>query len=263
MLLEPIRAVISLDFYRRVAAQSWWRSLLYLVYLSLLLSLAFTVSLKIHAGPGIDATFEWLKKSAPSMTFANGKLTSSLTEPLVLRHPQMPQIGVLIDTNRAEPVSMQVLDDAKVQAYLTSNALYFQERPGQLRVYDFSKAADAKPVSIDAAFYESARQIFDRVLYPVVFAAGSLFVVLWTGLTTLVFALVGVLLNALSESGVGFGPMVRVALYAQTLPTAVQAAALLSGRTIPRWSILSLVITGVYIWLALARLKRDRAVQEA
>src|SRR5271163_4772847 len=102
MLLDPINAVTSVNFYRKVAAQPWWRSAFYLAYLSVFFSLAFAVSLKIHAGPHIDATFEWLKKETPPMTFVDGKLTSALTQPLTLRHPEYTQIALVIDTARTD-----------------------------------------------------------------------------------------------------------------------------------------------------------------
>lgn len=259
MFLDPLNAVISPAFYRRVATQVWWRSLLYLAYLSLLLSLAFTAALKIHGGPRIDATFEWLKKSVPTMTFVNGKITSAMTAPLTLRHPDLQQIAVTIDTNRVEPVTLQALEEAKVQAFLSSNALYFEDRPGHLNVYNFSTAADPKPVTIDAAFFESARRIFERVLYPAVFAAGVLFNVLWLGGWTLIFALVGLLLNALAEGGAPFGALVSIALYAQTLSALLQGLTFLAGINIPKWTLVSLVLTGIYIWLAIAKLRQPPA----
>jgi len=259
MLLDPIHAISSLNFYRRAAAQAWWRSALYLVYLSFLVSLAFTVTLKIHAGPSIDSTFEWLKKSAPPLTFVNGKLTSSLTQPLFLQHPDLKQIAVVIDTNRTEAVTLQALQDAKAHAFLTANALYLEQQfpgqPAKLIVYNFSAAADPKPVLIDAAFFENARQIFDRILYPAVFASGWLFVILWKAGATLMFALVGLLLNALAEGGVAFPALAAVALYAQTLPTVLQSLTMLFGVGIPLWPVVSLVATGAYIWLAIGKLR--------
>jgi hypothetical protein len=259
MLLDPINAVTSIQFYRRVAVQPWWRSAFYLAYLSVFFSLAFAVSLKIHAGPHIDATFEWLKKEAPPMTFVNGKLTSGLSAPLTLRHPEYTQIAIVIDTNRTDPVTEKTLADAKVQAFLTSTSFYMEERPGVVRVYNFSTAVDPKPMAIDAAFYESSRQIFDRVLYPSIFIAGIFICFAWKGAATLVFSLVGLLLNALVEGGVAFAPLVHIALYAQTLSTFLQALSFLFAVVVPAWSAISLVITGAYIFLAIRALREPEA----
>ncbi len=256
MILDPVFAIISPSFYRKVAGQPWWRSALFLAYISALLSLAGAVSLKIHAGPHIDSTFTWLEKSAPPLTFADGKLTSTLTAPLLLRHPEFEQVAIMVDTSRTDPVTYQMLLDAKVSAYLASNAFYMTEpqHPGQMKVYDFSKNGDPKPVTIDAAFYENARQIFTRVLYPTVFVLGFLFLILWNGAWSLIYALVGLLLNGLAEGGLGFATLCSVALYAQTAASFVQALSLVIGFPIPRWPLISLLITGAYIWLAIKKI---------
>ncbi|MBI3554277.1 MAG: DUF1189 family protein [Elusimicrobia bacterium] len=255
MLLDPINAVISFEFYRRVASQAWWRTALYLGYLSLLLSLAGTAALKIHGGPHIDSTFVWLEKSFPPLTFVNGKLTSTLTAPLVLRHPEYDQIGIAIDTNRLEPVTLKTLEEAKAQAYVTSTAFYMLQRPGELRVYDFSKAADPKPLVIDAGFWESARAIFNRVFYPAVFASALVFLLFWNVGWTLTYALMGLLLNGLAEAGLAFGSLVPIALYAQTAACAVQGLTMVAGVAIPKWPLVSLVVTGGYIWLAIKKVR--------
>lgn len=256
MVLDPVFAIISPGFYRRVAAQAWWRSALFLVYVSALLALMGAISMKIHAGPGIDSTFTWLEKSAPPLTFANGKLSSPLTAPLLMRHPDFSTVAVMIDTNKTDPVTPRMLDDAKVMGYLTANAFYVKEpsRPGQMKVYDFSKSADPKPVTLDAAFYESARVIFNRVLYPTVFVLALIFLIFWNGAWSLIYALVGLLLNGLTEGGLGFGALCAIALYAQTPAAVLQGAGLIAGISIPKWPMVSLVITGAYIWLAIKKI---------
>jgi hypothetical protein len=265
MILEPILAVSSFSFYRRVAAQPWWRSLLYLGYLSVLFALIATIGLKIQAGPHIDATFVWLEKSAPTLTFANGKMTSSLTEALILRHPEYPEIGLVVDTNRVEPVTAKMLDEAKAQAYLSSNAFYMVEpqHPGQMKVYDFSKSNDPKPVTLDAAFYENAHQVFNRLLYPAVFAGGVLLVIAWKIASTITYALLALLLNALASGQLGFGALAAVALYAQTPAILFTSLVMVFALPVPKLPFISMVLTGAYIWFAIKKLGEPDAAPAA
>ena len=68
----------------------------------------------------------------PVLTLSNGKMTSNLTAPLTIRHPDDPEVALTVDTARVDPVTPQMLESQKVMAYITSNALLRRlvHRPG-------------------------------------------------------------------------------------------------------------------------------------
>jgi hypothetical protein len=255
MLLDPINAITSINFYRKVAGQGASRTFGYLVYVTLLFSIAGTLALKVRVGPEIDKTFVWLATSMPTVTLNAGKVTSTAAAPVTVRHPDISEIAVVVDTARVEPVGSDVLEQQKVLAYLTGSALYVKGAQGHVEVYDLSKAVTPKPVVIDAAFYQNASRLLSKLLYPFAFVFGFFFTLLWKAGSALIYALVGMILNAFAEAGQTFGSLFNMAAYAQTLVIALQAIFLFMPVSPPAFSLIALVTTGVYLWLALKRLK--------
>ncbi len=263
MLLDPINAITSVNFYRRIVAQSAARTFSYLLYVSLLFSIASTAALKVRVGPEIDKTFAWLAQSMPTVTLQAGKVTSSAAGPVTVRHPDISEIAVTVDTARVEPVNADTLESSKVLAYLTGSALYVRGAQGRVEVYDLSKAVTPKPVVIDAAFYQSAARLLSRFLYPLAFVFGFFFVMMWKTGASLIYALLALMINAMAEGGQPFNCLFNLAVYAQTLVIALQAVFLFTPVSPPAFPVIALISTGVYLWLALKRLKQSPAAPPA
>ncbi len=268
--LDPINAITSVQFYKRVAQQSAARTFGYLCYISLVFAAAATVALKVKLGPSIDSTFDWLAKSVPAMEFADGHITAPFKGPITVQHPDYRELTLVIDLDRAQPVTPATLDAAKAMAYLTANALYLRRQPmpgesgasglgsapasgaaAALEVFDFAKAKTAH-VSIGPAFFDSAKRLFNRIMYPIAFVLGALFFGLWRLLVTLLYSVVlALLMNSASEANLPYSQLLPITLYAQTLIIALQIIFLFMPVGIPFGPAVSLAATGTYIWLAL------------
>lgn len=259
ILLDPVNAVTSIAFYRKVAAQTAGRTALYLVYLAAVFALAATAAMRVRVGPAISETFVWLEKSVPPLSFSNGRMSSTLTEPLVLRHPQVPDVAFGIDTNRVEPVTPDDMARDKVMAYLTSNAFYVQQRPGQVEVYDFSKAPQAQPVVIDGRFYRQADQMMGRILYPATLLVAFLVFLAWKGWASLFYSVVALIVNAGAQAELPYGALFRLSVYAQTLVIALQIIFLFMPVQIPFFGFLAVAVTTAYLWLAVKKVKEPEA----
>lgn len=254
MILDPINSITSVAFYRKVAKQSAGRSLVYLGYLALLFAVAATWAVKVRVMPVVAETFDWLEKTMPPLTFSGGKLSTPLQAPLTVRHPKMASVGVIIDSNRTEPVTPQMLEQNNVVGYLTGNALYVIRSPGQLEVYDFSKTAAAggsKPTVIDGEFYRNAAKLCGTIIYPSAAAASFLFFLAWKLLSSLIYSMVAMMINASTEAKLAYAPLFNISVYAQTLITVIQAMLLFIPGQVPMFSLAALIITGVYLWLAI------------
>src|SRR4051812_6669008 len=156
MILDPIHSVSSPDFYKQVSGQSFGRSFLYLCYLGLVFAVLTTFAVKIKVGPALDETFEWLARTAPAMTYADGKVTSNAPGPVKLQHPKLPEIALMIDTTRNDAVTPAQMEEAKVMAFLTANSFYLRHQNGKVEIYDLSKpGANAKPLQIGPDFFRS------------------------------------------------------------------------------------------------------------
>jgi hypothetical protein len=254
VILDPINSITSLNFYRKVAAQSLGRTFLYLFYLAALFALVGTAAAKLRLDPAINETFDWLEKSVPTLTFSGGKLSSALTAPLTLRHPSVKDVAFTIDTTRTDPVTPQMMEDSQVIAYLTANALYLRQQNGRLDVYDLSKTPVLKPVVIDADFYREARTYLTRFLYPLALAFIFFAFAAWKACATLGYSLVALAVNSATGAGLEYGRLYSVSLYAQTLAAVVQAISLFTPAGIPFFPVLAAGLTSLYIGLAVKRI---------
>lgn len=260
MILDPLNSVTSLVFYRKVAKQGVGRSLGYLAYLSLLFSVAVGMAAKIHVMPVIQETLDWLSRSAPNLSFQDGKITSSAAGPVVLRHPRASEVAFVIDTARQEPVTHELLESQKAMAYVTMNAIYLNRGPGRLEVYDFSKAPpNPKPLVMDAEFYRRVGGSAGSVLYPIA-VIGTFFLFLaWKALSSLLYSILGLALNQSMGGGLGYGSVFSLSVYAQTLVVVLQALFLFLPQRLPAAGLISLVIVMSYIGLAIKAVKEENS----
>lgn len=253
MFLDPINAITSIDFYKKVAKQSVGRTAAYLALLSLLFTLALTVALKVKVGPAIDDTFVWLEKTMPKLTFDNGKLSADPAVAVTLRHPKIEEVAIVIDTARTEPVTAADLEKAKVSAYITGSAMYLTPAPGEVRVHEFGAAPNKpgqQPVVIDSKFYSELARVTRLVLYPSLMIVVFVFFASWTLMSTAFYSLVSLGANTVANAGLDYKSLFNIALYAQTLITALQAIFLFMPVGLPLAPLVSLIITTTYIWLA-------------
>ena len=253
MIFDPINSITSVDFYKKVAKQTVTRSFLYLAYLSAIFSLAATIALKVKVGPVIDETFQWLEREVPTMTFADGKLTTTLPASSTIRHPKYSEIAVTIDTARVEPVTPDILERNKVVAYVTGTAMYLMERPGEMKTFDFRTGGASRPVVIDAAFYRSAAQVMGRLLYPLSLIITFLLFMFWKSLASLAYSSLALALNAAVQASLPYRELFNIAVHAQTLIIAIQIVFLFMPTGIPLSALVAVGSTAVYVWLAIKR----------
>lgn len=263
MLQDLLGSLASTAAYRRFAAQKASRTMLYLAFLSMLFTAAGTVALRLRVGPVVDETFAWLEKEVPTLTFSKGVVTSAAPGPSKLSHPRAPEVAVMIDTARTEPVSAADMEQAKVLAYLTSNALYMQKERGSIQSYDLSKAAMERPVTVDAAFFREAAKALKTVVYPATILALLLMFASWTAACGLFYAVLGMLFNSLAGGSLTFGGLFQMAVHAQTAATLLRALLAFLPFAIPAAGLLSLLLTTAYLWLGVrAAARPDTAAVE-
>ena len=249
MIQDLLGAVASAQAYRRFAAQKASRTVLYIFFLSLLFTIGGTIAMKIKVGPVIDETFTWLETSVPTLTFAGGKVTSTAEAPVRLIHPKAPEVAVMIDTSRTTPVVAADMREAKVLAYLTNNALYIEERPGEIRAYDLSKAALERSTTVDAKFFREAGSAVKTVVYPLAIVTVFVFAAAWTAFAGLLFALLGLVLSSLTGASLSFGALYQIAVHAQTASLLLRVVMAFLPFFIPLSGLLTMLVTAAYLWL--------------
>ncbi len=252
MILDPINSITSIAFYRKVAAQSLGRTVGYLFYLATLFTLVTLLAVKVRIMPQVAGVFDWLGKSVPVLTFAGGKLSSATPGPTILRHPAAQEVGVVIDTDRTEPVTPAMLEENKAIAYVTSNAFYIKRETGRIEVQDFSKAAPPKPVVVDADFWKTAGEMIPYFMYPAAVLFTFPLFLFWKVFATALYMIMALLINALAQAQLDAKPLLNITVYAQTFLVALEMILLLIPAPVPLalQTLASFLITGTYIGLA-------------
>lgn len=249
MLEDLFGAIASSQAYRRFATQKTSRTMLYLFFISLLFTLGGTMALRLRLSPLIDEAFAWLGDQAPTVTFSGGKATSASPTPTRLSHPKAPEAGMMIDTARETPVLAQEMREAKVIAYLTNNAVYVEEREGQLRSYDLSKAGVERPLVVDAKFYREMASGLKAALVPIALVILFAFSAAWIAIAGLIYALFGLLINSLAGGSLAFGALFSVAIHAQTAALLMRMVMAFLPVVVPLSGLLTIVVTTVYLWM--------------
>ena len=255
MLLDPLLSLTDFQFYRGLSRKSIAATVGYLAYLGVLFALLYTLMFFVRYGPKIDESIEWAASSIPSMTFAQGKLASALTEPRRIQHPEYPQLTFIIDTNRTTPVSPYEMRSSTVVAYITQNAVHYFAADGRLTVSDLSIVRNSEPLTIDANFYRNIGSVLKKAEYPVAFILAWLIFVVSTHLGALFYSVVALLMNAFLGSGLRYPELYRTAVYAQTPAIALQAIALFLPKPVPLFPLLLLIVVAAYLWQALRQMK--------
>jgi hypothetical protein len=249
MIPDLLDAVARPGSYRRFAGEKAARTASYIAFLSLIFVGAIGIAVKLRLAPMFSETFTWLEASMPSIQFANGTVTSSAAAPLRLEHPRAKEVALMIDTARKEPVTSAQMTDAKVLAYLTANALYLERGQGQLETIDLSKSASDRPITIDANSYKDMERAFDWVFYPALMIFFFLAFAASLAFCGLLYALAGLMMASLAGGSVGFGPLFRIAVHAQTAGCLLYALDASLPKTIPFFQIGSVVLSLTYLWL--------------
>ena len=250
MIQDLLGSIASTQAYRRFAAEKTSRTILYIFFISLLFTIGGSIAMQLRIGPVVDETFAWLAAEVPTLTFSAGKVTSSDPAPKRLVHPKAPEVAVMIDTARTEPVTLQTMRDSKVLAYLASNALYIEQQQGKVEVYDLSKAALERPIVVDAKFFRDAAGALKKVVYPLAILTVFAFAAAWTAVAGLLFAILALIMNAIAGGSLSFGALYQIAIHAQTTSLLARIIMSFLPFAVPLSGLLTLLITSAYLWLA-------------
>lgn len=260
ILLGPVYALFSLDFYRRVQRSSLSLGFLYLLYLSAILSILFFWLFFIYAVPQADRFVEWVKAKMPVLTWAEEGLRMDRPSPYVMEHPEFGPL-VVFDTTK-DDIDLEELK--KVPVFVSSRKVYAHQQGGEVRIYDLKelmRQVDPKTgVKIDAAmidaFYHSIKG--PLIFFLFLFFFPSIFI--WKLLAGLLYSLLGCVINLFRGKRLSYGAVLNVTFFALTPVSFIEVLqlALPSLGRVPFGIIGSAVVTGIYLFLAVKKTEDDR-----
>ncbi len=252
MISDLLDAIVRPSGYRRFAAEKSARVAGYAAFLSLIFVGALGISVKLRLAPVFTETFAWLQTSMPPLTFAAGGVTSPALGPLRLEHPRAKEVAVIIDTARKDPVTAAQMQDARVLAYLTGNALYLERRQNQLEIIDLTKSSPARVMTVDAATYKEMERAFNRVFYPALMLFFFLTFAAALALSGLAYALLGLIFASVAGGSLEYAALFRIAVHAQTAGSLLYALDAALPRTIPYFQLVSVALSLAYLWLGVS-----------
>ncbi|MFI5348680.1 MAG: DUF1189 family protein [Elusimicrobiota bacterium] len=254
MIPDLLDSIVRPASYRRFSAEAAAHTASYAAFLSLLFVAGLGISVKLRLAPMFTETFAWLETSMPPLTFAAGGVTTPnpTPGPLRLEHPSTKDVAVIIDTTRKDPVTLQQMNDAKVIAYLTGNALYLNRGQNQVETIDLSKSAPEHSTTVDASTYKEMERAFDWVFYPALMVFFFLTFAIALACTALAYALIGLILASLAGGALEFAALFRIAIHAQTAGSLLYALDAALPQTIPYFQIVSAASSLAFLWLGVS-----------
>lgn len=235
--------------YRRFAGEKASRLAGYVAFLSLVFVGAIGISVKLRLAPMFTETFEWLETKMPAIQFSSGTVTSAAPGPLRLEHPRAKEVAVMIDTNRKDPVTAAQMEEQKVLAYLTGNALYLMRGQNQVETIDLSKAAPERPVTVDSGSYKEMESAFDWVFYPALLLFFFLSFAASLAVCGLVYSFVGWIILSARGGALSWGALFRVGVHAQTAGCLLYSLDSLLPVSIPLFQWASIALSLAFVWL--------------
>ncbi|MBI4386407.1 MAG: DUF1189 family protein [Elusimicrobia bacterium] len=251
MFLEPIQSVVDFSFYRKVPERSAARTVGYVFYLGFVFSGLATIALARQFGPLLRESIDWAANSIPPIVFADGKASSALAGPTIIRHPRIGDVALLIDTNRTTAVAAQELNEQKVSVYLTQNTLYLMTSPEKMEHYDLAKSNATRGFTIDANFYRKLGHTILRLFYPIAWLFAWMSFVVWKLSASLFYSLFALAIDVKTASGLPYKSLWRIAVYAQTPVVWLQTVVLFLPRHIPGFFLIAWGVAALYLWQAL------------
>lgn len=218
MLSAFLEALYSVPFYKKAAAFSISKGIVYLLLWAIFAVFLAALLLVFRFFPALHEFNDWLKVSMPVITWTQQGVTMDKPSPYVLKHPKYGHVATM-NLNKKE-ISQQDLGEALL--YMTATKLYVRKQPGtpETRVYDLAGPAQVRTkdekIVIDASFLERMEKGLKPVL--LIVGAGMSFVLffIWKLLAALFYSVLGNLINRFRREKLRYEAVLNISCFAMT-----------------------------------------------
>ena len=238
-----VLSLFSRDLYRDVAAN--WRGIGFL-YLLLILALTWIPEIyKMQVGfkDFAQTEFTSMIQDFPPITITKGVVSSPAPQPYYMRERESGKVIFILDTTGQVT---QLPPGKDPMALLTKTELIYRNQQE-------TKIAE---LAHDLDFYIDRQKLqgwmdwwagkFAYFAFPL-FLIGSL---IFRLITTLIYAVVGLIFNAIYQKNLTFGALMRLAAVSTSAVIYIDTVMDLSGKHIPYWNLLGFALTCVYVSMA-------------
>jgi hypothetical protein len=271
ILLAPIYALFSKEFYRRVLAARLSRGFLYLLYVTGMVITVFFVLAMTQGMPQVDQFVEWVKKEMPPLTWTADGLQMKVESPYAMVHPQFGPLATF-DMTVTEADADKI---GNFPVYVTAKKVYVRQQVNDLRVIDLvppasTPAAAEVPANVPQSV-QITGEIVDRIyqqakpwVIAIIFVSFTIIFYVMTVIQGLICSLVGLIFNRFRNSKLSYGAILNASFFAMTATFILEIlrAVIPVLSAIPGGFLVNLLLTSVYLFLAI-KLTEEKATDNA
>jgi hypothetical protein len=238
-----VLSLFSPDLYRDVAAN--WRGVGFL-YLLLILTLTWIpVLYKWQVGfrEFAQTEFPGMIRDFPPITITKGVVSSPAPQPYYMREPESGKTFFILDTT-GQVTELPPGNDPMI--LLTKTELIYRNQR-ETKIVELAKDLD---------FYIDRDKLqgwmdwwagkFAFIMFPLVLIGSFIFRIV----TTLIYAIVGLIFNAIYQKNLTFGTLMRLAAVSTSAVIYIDTVFDVTGQRIPFWGLIGFALTCVYVSMA-------------
>jgi hypothetical protein len=238
-----VLSLFSPDLYRDVAAN--WRGVGFL-YLLLILTLTWIpVLYKWQVGfrEYVQTEFPSTIHDFPAITITKGVVSSPAPQPYYLREPDSGKIFFILDTT-GQVTQLPPGNDPMI--LLTKTELIYRNQR-ETKIVELGKDFD---FYIDRAKLQGWADWLAGKFAFLLFLPCLIFSFIGRIFTTLIYAIVGLIFNAIYQKNLTFGTLMRLAAVSTSAVIYIDTVFDLTGRHPRYWSLFGFALTCVYVSMA-------------
>lgn len=262
MWKEPIKAIINLDFYRKIAKKSIWRAFLYSAYLFALYMVIISIAATLVFKPKINNFINKHAENTPRIVFNDGILNINDDKPIavvinknndvrleedwkqiILEHDEG---FILANTGKTEPVNINEMKENNIAAYITKDTFYvLKNNNNSMQVsempdidFDFEITSEILLNNIDS---------ITKGILSFMLTIMAMFTILKMIFFTICIFLLGLIINSFRRMSVTTGEMFKWSIYLVTPILLIGLISTLFQFKIPFAFVIYLVMAGFYL----------------
>ncbi len=247
----PVLSLYSLSFYREVLNASLRDGLAYLAFLSLIAAILAGIAFNVRSIPETKAFVQWLKASAPPLTFTPEGLQMAAPSPYVMKHPRFgPLITIDLSKTTVEEKDFQ----EGVLVFLTAKRGFIHSGK-RTQAFDYVKEKeDFAPVPITGEMFEKGEKILRRVLLAGVPVAVFFIFFVWKLIVAVIYSGFGGLINRFRREPLSYEKLLTLCIFAMTAFVLIEFVTLfIPGFEIRGGFFMGLAVTSLYLCIALLK----------
>jgi len=244
-------SITSFDFYKKVIKESIGKAVIYLLLLSVLLSLFSIIQPMVGFLNGVDVLSKTFARDIPDFEFINGELSVTGEMPMVIGE----ESGQVLIIDTSGQLDATALDDYTSGVFLSKTYAINKTDAVKTERYDFKELEALKFTKQQIAGFLPYLKYFTLLIILVILAG----TIIGKLISSLIVSVIGLIVNASTKSTLLYGEIYRIGVYAMTLPSIIKVIMRFSPVKIPFFFVIYYFIITIYLVKAFSLIKEDKS----